>query len=118
MTLQEILGWLTSGEGRLVAAALLFVAMFALERVPYVRDFINFDGWKLGEDSADAWLSSKRKKVLANVLLASAPAAYMLTTDAAIAAVMETWLTAVLASAGVNAKLNAAKKSNPDTKAK
>ena len=107
--LQEILAWFMSGEGRLVAAAALFALMFLLERVPFVKDFLNYDGWKLGVDSADSWMTRSRKKLASNIILALAPTALMLTTDAPMAEVLSTGLTAALAAAGINSKLDAAK---------
>lgn len=110
MSIQEILTWFTSGEHRLVAGGVLFLLMWALEKVPFVKAFLGYDGWKLGEDTADAWLTSKRKKLAANVILAMGPTAVMLTTtDAATSEVVWTAVTAALTAAGLNAKLNAGK---------
>lgn len=97
--IQDIFGWAMSGEGRLVAAALLFAVMFALERAPYIK------GW-LARDSG--WLTAKRKKLAANILLTMGPTALLLTTDAPLREVLATALTAALSAAGINAKMNAA----------
>jgi len=100
--LQQILQWFTSGSGRLVAAGSLFVIMWAIKsHVPTV------DKW-LGTDSQ--YLSSKRKKLLANALLATAPAAMMLTDDAVpLQEVAITWASAFLGSMGLQSGQKAAR---------
>lgn len=99
VALQEILGWFMSGEGRLVAAAILFLLMWALKKLPGVGPWLDKDGK----------LTSKQKKTLANVVLALAPTALMLTTDAAMIDVITTGVTAALSAAGLQGNLRAVK---------
>jgi hypothetical protein len=62
--------WMRSGEGRLIAAAVLYILMWLLKaHVPIVEKWLQTDGK----------LNSKRKKALANVVLAMAPVAVVLT---------------------------------------
>jgi hypothetical protein len=102
-TLQDIFGYFTSGQGRLIAAGILFALIFALERVPWIKTWLNKDSGK--------WLSSARKKLAANVLLAMGPTALMLTDPNASANdILLTTITAITSAAGVNSIVDAAKK--------
>jgi len=102
-TLQDILGWFMSGEGRLVAAAILFFLIWALKKLPWVGPWLD-------EDSGA--FTSKRKKMAANIVLALAPTALMLTTDASWVDVITTGVTAALTASGLQGKLRALKPKN------
>lgn len=69
-TVQQLMEWMRSGEGRLIAAAVLYILMWLLKaHVPIVEKWLQTDGK----------LNSKRKKALANVVLAMTPVAVVLT---------------------------------------
>lgn len=82
----QLIQWFTSGEGRLIAAALLFVAMWAVKRAPIVRDYIN----------------TPRRKQAANTLMAMAPAAWLMVEGAPPVEVISTALTIALSAKGIN----------------
>lgn len=105
-TADELFGWAMSGQGNLIAAAALFMLIALIERVPFVKPWLGVDGWKAGVDNADSWLTSKRKKLVANVVLAMGPTAMLLSSGADWHEVLWTTLTVVLMAAGVNAKLS------------
>ena len=98
-TLQDILGYFMSGEGRLIAAAILFLLMWVLKKVPVIGPWLDKDSGKL---------TSKRKKMLANIVLAMGPTAFMLTTDAALSQVLTTGASAALIAAGFQSNQKAA----------
>lgn len=69
-TVQQLMEWMRSGEGRLIAAAVLYILMWLLKaHVPIVEKWLQTDGK----------LNSKQKKALANVVLAMSPVAVVLT---------------------------------------
>ncbi len=70
-TVQQLMEWMRSGEGRLIAAGVLYILMWLLKaHVPVV------DKWL---DTSSGKLTTKRKKLLANVVLAMTPVAVVLT---------------------------------------
>jgi len=73
---QELLSYFMSGEGRLIAAGVLFVCIWILK-----NHFPVVNKW-LGKDSGK-YLSSKRKKLLSNIIMAMGPVAFMLTDSSA-----------------------------------
>ena len=82
----QLLQWAMSGEGRLIAAAALFVSMWAVKNAPIVRDFIN----------------TPRRKQAANTLMALAPAAWLLVQGAPPVEVVSTAITIALSAKGIN----------------
>jgi hypothetical protein len=103
---EELFGWAMSGHANLIAAAMLFWLIAVVERFPFVKPWIGVDGWKAGEDDADSWLTSKRKKMVANLVLASGPLAMLLASGADWHEVVMQTVTIALLAAGVNANLN------------
>ena len=71
-TVSQLMEWMRSGgEGRLIAAAILYILIWALKsHIPIVNNWLQADGPKL---------TSKKKKLLANVVLAMSPVAVVLT---------------------------------------
>jgi hypothetical protein len=95
MTEAEILTLLTSGEGRLVAAGLLFAVVALSKRAPWI-----------GERLTNPW--AKRAYVL---ILATLPTlALGLTTDASWEALGLTSATAALGAMGINSYRDGAPK--------
>lgn len=84
--LSQLLQWTQSGEGRLIAAAVLFLAMWAVKRAPMVRDYIN----------------TPRRKQAANTLMALAPAVWLMVEGAPPVEVISTALTIALSAKGIN----------------
>lgn len=84
--LNTMLQWFQSGEGRLVAAALLFVLMWAVKNVPYVKGLLN----------------TPRRKQAATVLLSLPPAVWLMVEGAPPVEVISTALGIALASNGLN----------------
>lgn len=82
----DLLKWVMSGEGRLVAAAILFLIMWGIKRSPILKDHIN----------------TPRRKQAANLVLAMAPAVYLLAEGAAPVDVLSTALTVALSAHGIN----------------
>jgi len=83
-----------SGNGRLVAGAMLFLAIWALKSLPRLKDW-------LAKDSG-SWTSG-RKQALANLLLAMAPVALALTDGSKpLSDVLTTALTAMATAAGIH----------------
>lgn len=103
-TIEQVLGWFMSGEGRLIAAAMLFVCVWAMKHLPWIGPWIAADSGRL---------TSKRKKVVANVLGAMAPVAFMLTTDAPTQEVITAAVEIALIAAGVQGKKKAVMGTNP-----
>lgn len=102
---EELFGWALSGEGRLIAAAILFIMIFVIERVAFVKLWLNFDGWKAGVDNADAWMTSARKKLIANFILALSPTAFLIANGEDWKQVLMSALAIALMAAGVNSNL-------------
>ncbi len=84
--ISQILQWAMSGEGRLIAAAMLFVAMWAIKSAPVVRDYIN----------------TPRRKQAANTLMAMGPAVWLMAQGAPPVEVVSTALTIALSANGLN----------------
>ncbi len=99
-TLQEILGWFMSGSGRVVAGALLFLVMWGVKSLPIVKVWLKKDS---------GWLTSKRKKLATNTLLAMGPTALALTNESTPPReVLTTALEAALVAMGLQGGLKAA----------
>ncbi len=94
--LSQLLQWAMSGEGRLIAAAVLFLAMWAVKSIPVVRDFVN----------------TPRRKQAANALMAMAPAGFLLVQGAPLLEVITTAVSISLSSMGLNT-LRASKSKKP-----
>ena len=101
-TIQELFGWASSGSGRLLAAAILFALIVVVKRLPLVGDWLAVDG-------PFSWLTARRKKLAANVLLAMAPAAALLASDAPLSEVAVTAVEVVLIAAGLQGSQKAAR---------
>jgi len=84
--LSTLITWIQSGEGRLIAAAVLFVVMWAVKSLPIVREHIN----------------TPRRKQAAAALLALAPAVWLMVEGAPPLEVVSTALGIVLAANGIN----------------
>lgn len=98
-SLQEISGYFVSGQGRLIAAAILFVLMWGLKNVPLIGRWLK---------SNTGWLTAARKKTVANVVLAMAPAAVMLADPTtSINDVLWEAVLIAFAAAGIHGKLRA-----------
>lgn len=99
-SVQELFAWAMSGKGRLVAAALLYTAMWIVKsKLPYWEDF-------LAKDSG--WLTSARKKFAAATLLSFAPVAALLGyTDASLGQVGLEAITILLSAMGVHSATKA-----------
>ncbi len=98
----ELLALASSGEGRLIAAAVLYVLFWALQKVPFVISW-------LGTDSG--WLTAKRKKLATNLLLSFAPVIPVLADSSkTLQEVGVTALTIALSAAGLNSMLKSATK--------
>lgn len=82
-----------SANGRLVAAALLFVIMWAIQSVPPVKAWLDVDSGKL---------TSGRKKAIANVLLAMTPAALALSQGKPAAEVLAVAIGAATSASGIH----------------
>ena len=95
----QILNWFMSGEGRLIAAALLFVAMWAVKHAPIVRDYIN----------------TPRRKQAANTLMAMTPAAWLMVQGAPPLEVITTAGTIACSAMGINT-LRPSKSKKPEPK--
>jgi hypothetical protein len=68
--ISQMMEWMRSGQGRLIAAAVLYILVWLLKaHVPMVEKWLQANGR----------LTSKHKKLLANVLLAMTPVAVVLT---------------------------------------
>lgn len=85
--LQELLEWALSGEGRLIAAAVLFLLMWALKHVPIVKTKL---------------LTTPRRKQAASLFMAMAPAVWLLVEGAPPVEVISTAVMVALASNGLN----------------
>lgn len=85
-SLTQLLQWTMSGQGRLVAAAVLFGAMWAVKSLPFIKKH----------------LSTPRRKQAANALMAMAPAAWLIVEGAAPVEVLSTALTIALSANGLN----------------
>ena len=81
-----------SANGRLVAAAALFIIMWVLQAVPPVKVWLNVDSGKL---------TSGRKKAIANVLLAMTPAALALSQGKPAAEVLAVAVGAATSASGI-----------------
>ena len=89
--INTIAHYMLSGDGRVVAAGLLFLLLYALERVPWVRDNV---------------LTTPMRKRAAALLLAAAPAvATALLSDESTREVAITAIMAFATAAGFNAQL-------------
>jgi hypothetical protein len=98
--LPTLIGWLLSGRGRLVCAAVLFLVVWGVKNVTWVKRTI---------------LTTKQRKRAAAVLLAAIPAAALsLATDESGELILITFLTAVFGSTGIHTL--AKKKKKPDAK--
>jgi hypothetical protein len=85
-TLDQLLAWVQSGEGRLILAALLFLLMWAVKNVPYVKGL----------------LTTPRRKQAASMLLALPPAVWLLVEGAPAVEVVSSALMIVLSANGLN----------------
>lgn len=94
-TVHEIIVWTTSGNGRLIAAALLFILMYAVKLVPWVQENI---------------LTTPRRKQLATAFLALVPAVWML-ADQTVPWVttLTTAIEAFLGAMGIHVGINVAR---------
>jgi hypothetical protein len=117
-SVEELFGWALSGQGRLIAAAMLFIMIAVIERVPFVKLWLNFDGWKVAVDSADAWMTSGRKKLLANIILALGPTALLIVNGEDWKTVLMSAVSIALMAAGVNSQLSTLMPKVMDVKAK
>ena len=97
--LTQLIEWFMSGEGRLIAAALLFVAMWAVKHAPVVRDYIN----------------TPRRKQAANTLMAMTPAVWLMVQGVPPLEVVSTAITIALSAKGINT-LRPSKSKAPDKK--
>lgn len=84
--LTQLLQWAQSGEGRLIAAAVLFALMWAVKSVPLIRDHVN----------------TPRRKQAANALIALTPAVYLMVEGAPPVEVLSTAITIALTANGIN----------------
>lgn len=82
----QLLQWAMSGEGRLIAAALLFIAMWAVKSLPFIKELIN----------------TPRRKQAANALMAMTPAAWLLVEGAPLVEVISTAVSIALMANGIN----------------
>lgn len=114
----ELFAWALSGEGRLIAAAILFIMIALIERATIVKAWINFDGWKVGADSADSWMTAARKKLLANFILALSPTAFLIANGEDWRQVLMSAVSIALMAAGVNSNLSSLLPKVMDVKAK
>lgn len=85
-TIDQLLEWFSSGEGRLILAALLFLLMWAVKNVPYVKGL----------------LTTPRRKQAASVLLAMPPAVWLLVQGAPPIEIVSSALMIVFAANGLN----------------
>jgi hypothetical protein len=75
MLFQQFGAWLWSGQGRLAAAVLLYLLVWVLKsHVPFVKKWLQSDS---------GWITTDRKKLLANVILAAAPLVTVLSASGA-----------------------------------
>jgi hypothetical protein len=88
----QIIEWTMSGNGRLAAAGLLFVVMWALQSVPAVKAWLSVDSGKL---------TSGRKEAIATVVLAMAPAALALSQGKPAAEVLAVAIGAATGASGI-----------------
>jgi hypothetical protein len=94
--LTAILAKFNDANARIWAAAALYLTLFAIERVPKVGAWLSSDG-------PFSWLTAKRKKLAANVMLALTPAIVLLEGGAPLGDVLLTALVASLGATGINA---------------
>ena len=94
-SIQELFAWAMSGKGRLIAAALLYTAMWIVKsKLPYWENFLAHDS---------GWLTSARKKFAAATVLSFAPVAALLGyTDASFGQVSLEAVTILLSAMGVH----------------
>ena len=83
----QALNWMLSGDGRLIAAAVLTLVMFGIKSVPWVEANV---------------LTTPRRRLLATGLLALAPVVPMLATGAPLKDAILTGVTAFLAAIGLH----------------
>jgi len=86
-TTLQVIEWIQSGNGRLVVAAVLFVLMWAIKSLPWVRDKI---------------LTTPRRKQIAAWLLMMPPAVWMIVEGAPWAEVVAAAVGIILAANGIN----------------
>lgn len=101
----EILGWFATGSGRYVAAALLFLTMQAVKRLPVVREWLEKDSGKV---LGIAW-TAKRKKALTAILLSLSPIVPLLASDMPLELVFKAAAEIVAEAMGLNALWGVAK---------
>ena len=82
-----------SSNGRLVAAAMLFIIMWALQSVPPIKAWLEVDSGKM---------TSGRKKAAATVLLAMTPAALALSQGKPAAEVLAVAIGAATSASGIH----------------
>lgn len=90
MTIQNVLHWFTTTEGCLAVATAIFAMLWVTKNIPVVS----------------RWLADDRRKVIANIILALAPAAAALLDQAATP--REAWIAALkiaLSAAGLQGML-------------
>jgi len=83
----QIIVWIQSGEARLIIVALLFVIMWAIKSVPWVRDKI---------------LTTPRRKQAAAWFLMLPPAVWLIAEGAPWVTVVSSAVGIILAANGVN----------------
>jgi len=85
-SLDQFVAWFSSGEGRLILAAGLFLLMWAVKNIPYVKGL----------------LTTPRRKQAASVLLALGPAVWLIVQGAPAVEIVSTALGIVFAANGLN----------------
>jgi len=83
---EQLVTWFSSGEGRLILVAVLFLLMWAVKNVPLVKGL----------------LTTPRRKQAASVLLAMGPAVWLIAEGAPPIEVVASALGIVFAANGLN----------------
>lgn len=86
-TTHQIIEWIQSGHGRLIAAAVIFVLMWAIKCLPWVRAKL---------------LTTPRRKQIASWFLMLPPAVWMIVQGAPWVDVVAAAVGIVLAANGIN----------------
>lgn len=103
--INEILGWFATGSGRYIAAALLFLTMQAVKRLPVVKDWLETDSGKV---LGIAW-TAKRKKAVTATLLSLSPIVPLLASDMPLELVLKAAAEIVAEAMGLHALWGVAK---------
>jgi len=85
-SVDQYVAWFSSGEGRLILVAVLFLIMWAVKSVPYVKGL----------------LTTPRRKQAASLLLAMGPAVWLIAEGAPPIEVISAALGIVFAANGLN----------------